>query len=110
MFITLLISVFVVIGLICISSGQLENFVKNCYTQASYYNSDITMTPDFGCLSSRSRFFPALVLEHVAILLVYYIMDNIASIPYSIRQNFERKKAVAKQYLRSKCQESIDII
>jgi hypothetical protein len=55
------------------------------------------MNPDFSCVDLSSRFLVALVLEHVAILIVFLMMDNISDTPASVRTSFQRKKELIRR-------------
>ena len=97
LFTTLILAVFVVVGLICVSSGELEYFMDQCTTLERFQDGDLSMNPDFSCLDISSRFLVALVLEHAALLLVYLVFDNISDTPASVRTSFQRKKELIRQ-------------
>ena len=94
--ITVLLSLFVVVGLICLSSGELEYFLTDCLALDRFKEKDFHMTPEFSCLDISSRFVVALILEHVAVCVVYFILDNIPNTPYSVKREFQRQKAVIR--------------
>ena len=50
------------------------------------------MTPEFSCLDITDRVIAALVLEHAAIGLVYFLMTTISSTPKTVKIAFYRKK------------------
>lgn len=97
LFVTLLLAVFMVVGLICVSSGELEYFLTQCTALERFNGKDFRMNPDFSCVDLRSRFLVALVLEHVAILIVFLMMDNISDTPASVRTSFQRKKELIRR-------------
>ncbi|DAZ98888.1 TPA: hypothetical protein N0F65_002613 [Lagenidium giganteum] len=97
LFITLILAVFVVVGLICVSSGELEYFLNQCITLERFDGKDFSMNPDFSCLDISSRFLVALVLEHAALLIIYVLMDNISDTPSSVRTLFQRKKELIRR-------------
>ncbi|OQR96269.1 transmembrane protein [Thraustotheca clavata] len=94
---TLFLGVFAVVGLICISSGEVEYFVGNCLALERFNGSEYSMTPEFSCFSLPSRFLVALLLEHVGLALVYLILDNISDTPTSLRSSFELKKELIRR-------------
>ncbi|KAL4160215.1 hypothetical protein PRNP1_000786 [Phytophthora ramorum] len=97
LFITLFLAIFVVVGLICVSTGELEYFIAECVSLERFDGKDFSMGPEFSCLSISSRFIVALVLEHAAILIVYVITDYISDTPASVRTSFERKKELIRR-------------
>nr|CCA15322.1 transmembrane protein putative [Albugo laibachii Nc14] len=105
--ITLILAVFVVAGLICASSGELEVFVSSC---AKKRRREFSMTPDFGCLRSSTRFLVALVMEHVALLVVYFLRDSISNTPISIRTSFQRKKELIRRAICGRHDVSIEAV
>ncbi|TYZ65049.1 hypothetical protein PybrP1_004501 [[Pythium] brassicae (nom. inval.)] len=97
LFITLILAVFVVVGLICVSSGELEYFLTQCTSLERFNGKDFSMNPDFSCVDLSSRFLVALVLEHAALLLVFLVMDNISDTPATVRTSFQRKKELIRR-------------
>ncbi|EGZ23907.1 hypothetical protein PHYSODRAFT_482403 [Phytophthora sojae] len=97
LFITLFLAIFVVVGLICVSTGELEYFISECMALDRFNGKDFSMGPEFSCLDISSRFIVALILEHAAILIVYVIMDYISDTPSSVRTSFERKKELIRR-------------
>ncbi|KAE9356476.1 hypothetical protein PR003_g2289 [Phytophthora rubi] len=97
LFITLFLAIFVVVGLICVSTGELEYFISECMALDRFDGKDFSMGPEFSCLDISSRFIVALVLEHAAILIVYVITDYISDTPASVRTSFERKKELIRR-------------
>eukprot|EP00644_Phytophthora_capsici_P004437 jgi/Phyca11/109611/e_gw1.17.507.1 len=97
LFITLFLALFVVVGLICVSTGELEYFISECLALERFNGKDFSMGPEFSCLSISSRFIVALVLEHAAFLIVYVLTDYISDTPASVRTSFERKKELIRR-------------
>lgn len=97
LYITLFLGIFVVVGLICVSTGELEYFFSKCLKLERFKGADFSMGPDFSCLSISSRFTVALIVEHAAFLLVYMLNDYIANTPASVRILFERKKELVRR-------------
>ncbi|GLD92943.1 hypothetical protein PINS_up001535 [Pythium insidiosum] len=97
LFITLIMGVFMVVGLICVSTGELEYFLTQCISLERFNGKDFSMNPDFSCLDLSSRFLVSLVLEHAALLIVYLLMDNISDTPASVRTSFQRKKELIRR-------------
>ncbi|TMW63216.1 hypothetical protein Poli38472_002157 [Pythium oligandrum] len=97
LFITLILAVFIVVGLICVSSGELEYFLAQCTSLERFNGKDFNMYPDFSCVDLSSRFLVALVLEHAAILIVFLMMDFISDTPASVRSSFQRKKELIRR-------------
>ncbi|KAG2788774.1 hypothetical protein PC129_g4013 [Phytophthora cactorum] len=97
LFITLFLAIFVVVGLICVSTGELEYFISECIALERFNGNDFSMGPDFSCLSISSRFIVALILEHAAFLIVYMLTDYISDTPASVRTSFERKKELIRR-------------
>jgi hypothetical protein len=95
--ITLILGIFIMVGLICLSSGELEYFVKECLVLERFNGKNFNMNPEFSCLNTSSRFLVALVLEHGAILIVFILMDNISDTPASVRTSFQRKKELIRR-------------
>ncbi|OQS00905.1 transmembrane protein [Achlya hypogyna] len=94
---TLFLGVFAVVGLVCISSGQVEYFVGHCLAMDRFNGSDYSMTPEFSCFDLPSRFLVALMLEHVGLGLVYVIMDNVSGTPASLRSSFQLKRELIRR-------------
>lgn len=97
LFITLILAVFVIVGLICVSSGELEYFLTQCISLERFNGKDFSMNPDFSCVDLSSRFLVALVLEHAALLIVFLVMDNISDTPATVRTSFQRKKELIRR-------------
>ncbi|KAF1330203.1 Transmembrane protein, partial [Globisporangium splendens] len=97
LFITLILAVFVVVGLICVSSGELEYFLTQCISLERFNGKDFSMTPDFNCVDLSSRSLVALVLEHAALLIVFLVFDNISDTPATVRTSFQRKKELIRR-------------
>lgn len=97
LFITLILAVFVVVGLICVSSGELEYFLTQCISLERFNGKDFSMNPDFKCVDLSSRFLVALVLEHAALLIVFLVFDNISDTPAIVRTSFQRKKELIRR-------------
>uniref|UniRef100_K3WKQ7 Anoctamin transmembrane domain-containing protein n=1 Tax=Globisporangium ultimum (strain ATCC 200006 / CBS 805.95 / DAOM BR144) TaxID=431595 RepID=K3WKQ7_GLOUD len=97
LFITLILAVFVVVGLICVSSGELEYFLTQCISLERFNGKDFSMNPDFNCVDLSSRFLVALVLEHAALLIVFLVFDNISDTPATVRTSFQRKKELIRR-------------
>ncbi|KAG6613585.1 Transmembrane protein [Phytophthora cinnamomi] len=97
LFITLCLAIFVVVGLICVSTGELEYFISECMALERFNGKDFSMGPEFSCLDISSRFIVALILEHAAILIVYVLTDYISDTPASVRTSFERKKELIRR-------------
>ncbi|ETV87805.1 hypothetical protein H257_01255 [Aphanomyces astaci] len=94
---TLFLAVFAVVGLICLSSGEVEYFVGDCLALDRFNGTDYSMTPELSCFGLSSRFLVALVLEHIGLLVIYLIMDNIEGTPESLRSSFQMKKELIRR-------------
>ncbi|KDO29055.1 hypothetical protein SPRG_06110 [Saprolegnia parasitica CBS 223.65] len=94
---TLFLGVFAVVGLICISSGQVEYFVGHCLALDRFNGTDYSMTPEFSCFDLPSRFLIALVLEHVGLGLIYLLLDNVSGTPASLRSSFQLKRELIRR-------------
>ncbi|KAH9091753.1 hypothetical protein Ae201684P_011297 [Aphanomyces euteiches] len=94
---TLFLAIFAVVGLICLSSGEVEYFVKDCLALDRFNGTDYSMTPELSCFGLPSRFLVALVLEHIGLLVMYLIMDNIEGTPASLRSSFQLKKELIRR-------------
>ncbi|KAG2863129.1 hypothetical protein PC116_g8071 [Phytophthora cactorum] len=88
LFITLFLAIFVVVGLICVSTGELEYFISECIALERFNGNDFSIS---------SRFIVALILEHAAFLIVYMLTDYISDTPASVRTSFERKKELIRR-------------
>ncbi|ETW10264.1 hypothetical protein H310_00613 [Aphanomyces invadans] len=94
---TLFLAVFAVVGLICLSSGEVEYFVGDCLVLDRFNGSDYSMTPELSCFDLSSRFLVALVLEHIGLFVIYLIMDNVEGTPESLRSSFQMKKELIRR-------------
>lgn len=74
----MVISVFVNVGLICISTGNLE-YIVNTFTgtcDSVLANNYERYGPEFECLSTGERFFWAVVVEHISLVILFVVYNT----------------------------------
>jgi len=92
-------SLVVNVGLICLSTGNLEWFLPYCHNTKTS-----RMGPDFECLKDNfgTRFAYGAVFEHVGVAIAFFIMSRISSRPSWVTDRMGNLRSAAAQQLAHK--------